>query len=170
MAEWFERSKAKIEALPTNRAYQQIGADLFGAEDLLAALERHEADERAFFTLVLCGAEIDNGGFAQLFTNSTGELIDEAIAGAERFRATRHAAILREAKLIFPGGLVPRKHDERLALWEELCEQLGDDLDERLTALDDRWYALDDDLERRLDAFARAYLCEGPSAGPNANT
>ena len=100
--ELFERIRTEVEAHPINRAYQQIGADLFEAEDLPAALERREADERAFFALVACGAEIDNGGFAQLFTNSTGELIDEAIAGAEHFEAKEHAAVLREAKLIFP--------------------------------------------------------------------
>src|SRR5919198_4764550 len=106
MAEWFERSKAKIEALPINRAYQQIGADLFGAEDLPAALERHEPDERAFFTLVLCGAEIDNGGFAQLFTNSTGELIDEAGSPPPHLGTPADSRVLGGAERVFPRGIV----------------------------------------------------------------
>jgi Domain of unknown function (DUF4375) len=109
--EWFERMKAEIEAEPVNRADQRIGADLFAAADLPTALQRREADEHAFLTLALCGAEIDNGGFAQLFTNSTGELIDEAITGAEHLGVTEHAAILRESKLIFPSGIVPRADD-----------------------------------------------------------
>jgi Domain of unknown function (DUF4375) len=157
-AELLERIRAEVEANPINRAYQQIGSGLFEAEDLPAALKRREAGERAYFALVLCGSEIDNGGFAQLFTNSTGALIDEAIAGAEHFEAREHAAVLREAKLIFPRGVVPAGHRERLAVWEELCQQQGDELDERLGALDERWYALDTDLESRLGTYARAYL------------
>jgi Domain of unknown function (DUF4375) len=54
-------------------------------------------EESAFFTLVLVGAEIDNGGFSQFFTNSTGDLIAAAVAGAEHFGLAEHARLLREA-------------------------------------------------------------------------
>jgi hypothetical protein len=63
--------------------YQAIGRDLFGRDDLRHALSaRADPDEAAFFTLVLVGSEIDDGGFAQLFTNSAGDVFTDAIAGA----------------------------------------------------------------------------------------
>ena len=146
-------------------AYQRVGADLFGAENLRAKLLTRGPDERAFFTLVACGAEIDNGGVSQLFFNSTGELIYEVIAGAEHFGLDRHAAILREATLLFPGGNVPLDWEEREAAWNVLCEEAdaaGDDeLDERISALDKRWYALAEELETRLAVYARVNLAAG---------
>jgi hypothetical protein len=40
------------------------------------------ADEATFVALILVGSEIDNGGFAQLFTNSTTDVVPDTIAGA----------------------------------------------------------------------------------------
>jgi hypothetical protein len=143
-------------------AYQRVGADLFGAKDLRAELLTRDPGERAFFTLVACGAQIDNGGVSQLFFNSTGELIYEVIAGAQHLGLERHAAILREATSLFPGGIVPLDWDEREAAWNVLCEQAdtaGDgELDERISALDQRWHALAEELATRLAAFARLKL------------
>lgn len=137
-------------------AYQRVGAGLFGAENIRAELIARGPDERAFFTLVLCGAEIDNGGVAQLFQNSTGELIYEAIAGAEHFGLERHATILREATLIFPDGLVPLDFREREEAWQALCDE-DYELYNHLR-LDERWYALEEELEARLVVFARSVL------------
>jgi Domain of unknown function (DUF4375) len=77
--------------------YQAIGRDLFGRDDLRHALSaRADPDEAAFFTLVLVGSEIDDGGFAQLFTNSAGDVFTDAIAGADRFGLRITFALLRE--------------------------------------------------------------------------
>jgi len=132
--------------------YQAVGRDLFGSQDLRTDLSQRDPDEAAFFTLVLVGAEIDNGGFAQLFTNMTGDLIREAITGADRFALHQHSLVLRDAsETLFPHG-VPLDHAERLQAWGSTSEHA----DEQLEALDDRWFALDDLLERRLTEYAQA--------------
>ena len=84
---------------------------------------------------------------------SSGELIAEAVAGAEHFGLTEHARLLREASdQLFPDG-VPIDHEERFAQWE----LLDDAADEAIDALDERWYALSDVLEGRLQAYARTH-------------
>jgi hypothetical protein len=124
-----------------DRVYRRLGADVFGAPSLVAAVADRDPDEQAFVVLVMCGGEIDNGGFAQLFTNSTGELANVAIASAERFGLDRHAALLRDAVALFPGNAFPTDFDHRYEQWNVLCEQMGDELDARLETLDQRWYA-----------------------------
>jgi Domain of unknown function (DUF4375) len=132
-------------------AYQAVGRDLFNSDDLRRDLARRDPDEAAFFTLVLIGSEIDNGGFSQLFTNSTGDLIGEAIAGAEGFGLKEHARLLQDAsEELFRGG-VPLDHETRLQQWEHL----DDAADSVIEALDARWYALDATLEQRLATYAR---------------
>jgi hypothetical protein len=133
-------------------AYQSIGRDLFGRDDLRDALHERSPDEAAFFTLVLVGGEIDNGGFPQLFTNSTGDLIDLAIAGAEHFDLHEHARLLRDAsEQLFPAG-VPLDWQTRWQQWEAATETEAV-TDEAIEALDNRWYALNEVLENRLHAY-----------------
>jgi hypothetical protein len=135
-------------------AYQEIGGNLFDADDLRGELAQRDPDEAAFFTLVLVGSQIDNGGFAQLFTNTTGDLVTEAIAGAERLGLTEHAQLLRAAsEAAFPAG-VPLDHEARLRAWEQIYDERGDAGYEPIEALDERWYALSDALEQRLHAYA----------------
>ena len=140
-----------------NAAYQRIGSDrLFASQKLredIATLDRGDA---AFFTLVLVNAEIVNGGFSQVLTNSTGALVEEAIVGAEGFGLIDHAALLREAlETLFPDG-VPLDDEARLLAWDELIDDDDGDLDPQLDAFDRRWYALSDELERRLYQYATA--------------
>jgi hypothetical protein len=118
--------------------YQSVGRDLFGRDDLHVAVGEREPDEAGFFALVLVGSEVDNGGFAQLFTNSTGDVVPQAIAGAERFGLTEHARLLRDAgNEFFPDGL-PTDQPTRLRQWETISEDPS--IDERLEQLDERWY------------------------------
>ena len=133
--------------------YQVIGRDLFESDDLRRNLAQRDRDEAAFFTLVAVSAEVDNGGFDQFFSNSTGDLIAEAIAGADRFGLVEHAQLLRDVSAaLFPMG-VPLDWDERLRVMEERGD-LGGGATE---AFDERWYELDDALEQRLDEYAKTY-------------
>ena len=132
-------------------AYQEIGRDLFGSDDLRTDLAQRDPDEAAFFTLVLVDSEIDNGGFSQLFTNSTGDLTEEAVRGAERFGLPEHAELLRAASAeLFPDG-VALDQETRFGQWE----RLDDSADAAIESFDDRWYALDSVLEKRLHEYAQ---------------
>ena len=87
----------------------------------------------------MCSAEIDNGGFEQLFENSSDEIAQHGIEGARRFGLPMHAAIVRRAwdrwREIHPGG--------------------RDEPDARLSQLAEEWHGVDEELQRRLREFAR---------------
>jgi hypothetical protein len=142
------------DAQLVTRVYQRLGADLFHAYDWRLRVAARDPDERAFLALAACGAEIDNGGFGQVFTNSSGDLVEIAAEGADHFGLHRHADLLRGAIAFFPGGVVGSA-DDRLERWESMPGRAGADLDSRLQALDEQSYDLEADLERRLADFAR---------------
>lgn len=151
MAERFE----EIEAV-----YQAIGRELFDldSDGLRKALAERAPDEAAFFALILVDAEIGNGGFWQLFTNSTGDLTEQAIAGAERFGLSEHARLLRDASAALYAEGIPLDHEERLRLYDEwVTEDRFPADEEAIEALEERWFALDDVLEQRLYAHAREH-------------
>ena len=127
---WHARAVADRFA-EIDSVYQAIGAGLFDSDDLHQALSARDPDEAAFFSLVVVGSEIDNGGFAQLFTNSTGDLYADAIAGAGRFDLNEHARLLRDAgRDFFPGGVAADQW-ARLKRWEAVAE--------RRSSPDGRW-------------------------------
>ena len=128
---------------PVNDLYQELGANAFSAEDLGEALYRLEPDDRAFVALIMCGGEIDNGGFVQLLTNSSASALEVGIEGADRFGLERHAEVLRDAAALFSNDPAPVDWDEP-----------GSDTAKRLYEIDERWFALSDELDARLQAFA----------------
>jgi hypothetical protein len=122
-----------------SRVYQDLGDDIFGSRDIRSALAARDPDERAFLALVMCGAEIDNGGFEQLFSNSSDEIAQHGTEGAERFGLPQHATIIHSA----------------WQQWVELTGQELNDPDPRLSELDEEWYSLNEELESRLFDFAK---------------
>jgi hypothetical protein len=105
-----------------------------------------------------CQSEVCNGGFHQFFTNSTGVLAPEALAGFKAIGATEWASLLEEAMRFF-GAPYPREREVRE---ERLSKVPGKEREQwdPFFALDDRFYewkhAEDGRWERAADAFARA--------------
>ena len=108
--------------------------------------------QRAVYALDWVRKEVSNGGFDQLFGNSTGYLTPEAVEGAEYIGATDYAAVIRRAAAIFPGGVVPRDRDERTDL-------IDPDRDGPiLEAADEEFDALLDDPERNLTRLMAIFI------------
>ena len=133
--ELFQRIIEEATGDPVSRVYQELGRELFSAADIGRALAARDPDERAFLALVMCTAEIDNGGFEQLFANSSDAIAQHGAEGAERFGLPEHARIVRTAS----------------QRWVELT---GVDRDAALSSLDEQWYGLSGELQRRLLDFA----------------
>ena len=74
--------------------------------------------QRALVVLLYVDATVVNGGFAALIYNPTGESWLEALRSAELVRAEPHAALLRRAGELFPGGAMPKDLDARNAILE----------------------------------------------------
>jgi uncharacterized protein DUF4375 len=100
-------------------------------------------------------ATIVNGGFAALFYNPTGEHWREALEAAELIGAEQHAALLRRAGALCPGGELPKDHDERNAILESWSDDSAEVTE--LEALDSEWYAQDPSLEDLFLAYAKGH-------------
>lgn len=109
--------------------------------------------QSAVYALWITDGEVNNGGFEQFFFNSSGSVMDEAIAGAELTGAAANAEILREAAEVFSEGDVPENREAR---WR-ILDALSDGEYEKLSDLDGRWYDHDRELERRMVAYVRAH-------------
>ena len=125
------------------------------------------AGQRALYVIHMIEAELYNGGFHQFYSNSTGDLADEAAAALHRIGAGAHAGVVERANATLTGGgAVPAGQPAR---WR-LLERLGDtDLDR----FDDAWYELGDGtgrtvLARRAAAYVRAHPGEFLAGGPDA--
>jgi Domain of unknown function (DUF4375) len=110
--------------------------------------------QRALYALASVDGEIQNGGFSQLFSNSTGALTGEAVAGARLFGAHGYARLLDRASRLFPHATVPHDRGRRNRDLDRISVRA-------LVRLDDGWYAL---YERDpLDTYYSRYIARHPT-------
>ena len=79
--------------------------------------------------------EVDNGGFSQYFTNSSGGFAHETILSLKAVGADKTAEILQQAIDQFPGKQVPKDRAERIEVVEQIEEKAGgvwEQLDQKL--------------------------------------
>ena len=112
------------------------------------------AEQRALAILWWAGAEIDDGGFWQLYTNSTGYHAPELPGAARLAGSERLAELFEEANAAF-GGEIPRGRDEREAA---LQRRFPDEDDEPMEELDKRYYAFDASGDGGTVALLRAFV------------
>lgn len=74
------------------------------------------AAEQVAYCIDSLEREVNNGGFAQFFENSSGDTTLETIAALEAIDAPALAELLRRAVAIFPDQVVPTDRETRLAL------------------------------------------------------
>jgi hypothetical protein len=69
--------------------------------------------QRAIYLATLFIREVDNGGLAQFFSNSSGMYTEELLNGLRLLGANQHASVVEQASRIFPEGKVPIDREER---------------------------------------------------------
>lgn len=121
---------------------------------------------RHLFAAHWCQSEVRNGGLHQFFSNSTGVLAPEALAGFRAIGLTEWAAVLAEAMRFF-GEPYPREQGDRQELLAGRHGRRREEWDP-FFALDERFYswlhAEPDRWERAADSFAGA-----PDASPGTS-
>jgi hypothetical protein len=138
------------------RAIERIFTELRTPYEPDERLARLTPGQRAVYALDWIRKEVSNGGFDQLFGNSTGYLTPEAIEGADYIGATDYADILRRAAAVFPGGTVPRDRDERTEVLDADPDRTGPVLE----ALDDEFSALLEDRDRNLTRLMAIFMAK----------
>ena len=113
--------------------------------------------QRALFALLWADYEILNGGFDQLWFNSSGYLAPDLVAAARRVGAREYADVFADAEALFPGGRIPRDRGAR----QRLLDGLDDDA---VARLDDRYaefqYRRTTALGLILGRYVRTHLAE----------
>ena len=127
-----------------------------GSEIFLRQFHTLPSKARHLFATHWCQSEVRNGGYYQFFTNPTGVLAPEALAGFEAIGLTEWAATLAEAMRFF-GEPFPREQAGRQERLAESSSSLQEEL-ARLSTLDERvfsWlHANPEGWERAADRFA----------------
>lgn len=100
-----------------------------------------EAEQVVFLTGLL-EYEVNNGGFAQLFYNDSGNFAFEILEALGEIEAVTTAKLLKRAMIVFEDDY-PTDRDEREAILDDAMNGNADDF---LSELDDKFYDYDDDL------------------------
>jgi len=134
-----------------------------GDEELV--LNSATRGERMVYILLSTDYEIGNGGVYQLFWNSPGRYVDEAVDSARSIGADEYANLLQNAaKAMFPGGVPEATGVRRRKLGcPGFCEQSYLNKHEHVNELDSEWKARS--FDPQLRGYVRAHPGEFFSAG-----
>ena len=107
---------------------------------------------RIAYCMHLLEAEVNNGGFHQFFSNSSGEYVPETAYALAEVGAEKTAGLLaRAVKLGFPKGYPSNACDYETAL--EDTEDIADDLE----ALDTAFFRYDEPLSELVNQYLAKY-------------
>ena len=126
--------------------------------DKLAAFQDDLTEgQRALIAIDWCQKEIRNGGAAQLFKNTTGNLLPWAIEGFNLIGAGTYGTILAEASTML-GGDYPTSKSARVKAFKALDQAQRTRLDELDSAFFGLLESTDDDLEKRRATYVRDHF------------
>ena len=100
--------------------------------------------------------EVNNGGFAQYFLNSSGDLAPEAVAALREIGMGHFADILAEAMALFPNRTPPRDQAQRETALAKVDES-------RLNALDERFfnaYRKEEEITAALEQYINTHAAD----------
>jgi len=103
-----------------------------------------------------CQKEIRNGGFEQLFTNPTGNMVPWAIAGFRLIGADRYALILSDAALLL-GPVYPTSGSARRSAWRALPRSQKEQAEKLDEAFIELLNSVADDLEQYRGNYVRRH-------------
>lgn len=123
---------AGLKAGPLVRAV--VLRPFYELADDKSGLRRLNEGQRAIYAMYVADFEILNGGFSQLWFNSSAGIANDLLPAAERVGSPEFAAIFRDAAALWPGAKVPRDRARREALLDTLDAGKLAELDERYEA------------------------------------
>jgi len=138
--------------------YRETVRDPYDAKKALG-WDRLTPAEKHLLSVRFLDGQVNNGGFAQYFFNSSGDRWPEALAGLEAAGAEQHAALLRAVLERFPGSQPATVREKR----QDELAKIARRQEDPFHAQDEAWYALPGGLlERLLMKYDLAHL-EGRS-------
>ena len=99
-----------------------------------AGIRRLNQGQLAVYAMYVADFEILDGGFDQLWFNSSGAIANELPPAAELVGSPEFAAIFRDAATLWPDRTIPRDRAKREALLDTIDHDRIAELDERYAA------------------------------------
>lgn len=119
-------------------------------------MEKLTDSQLAFYYNQNLEREINNGGFNQYFTNSSGDFAHETINSLRIIGANHTADILQSAIDQFPDKKVPSDRDERI----ELVGQIEETANEKWEELDQKFFEYKDNLNSLNIEYVKKHRTE----------
>jgi hypothetical protein len=105
--------------------------------------------EKVWFNAESLLCEVQNGGFAAVYYNSTADYMDDILIALEKLGLKRFINIVKKANDLFPNGKPPKDMDDRnkiINTWSEKEDRI-------LGACDDEFFLYDKIYEEKLVEF-----------------
>lgn len=146
-------SEVVHEAEPGYAVFSAAQDVVFDADDASGEhIERLSVEARLVYLLCCFDAEIHNGGFDQMFYNSTGNHSLEILEHLNEVGASKCNQLLINALALFPDS---RPAANRELRWEQLKMLDGTQVRKTFDDLDSEFYMYEDRLSSRVDDYVR---------------
>ena len=130
--------------------YPEDFDNLYLTVENIGDFERLNEGQRVAFCILLLEMEVNNGGFHQFFSNSSGYFVPETILALKRIGADTTAAILERAIAIaYPNGFPDDRNQYEEAL------RFDDAVLDELDRVDSAFYGYEDDLTSLVNDYLR---------------
>lgn len=126
----------------TNKAIIEIDNYICKLRLSADTLEGLTEQQKAFYLNQNLEREINNGGFNQYFSNSSGDFSHETLTSLRTIGANKTADILQKAINQFPNSKVPKDRAER----QNILEQVEEKAEDVWEQLDQLFYKYEDNL------------------------
>jgi len=147
------RPVAEIVAIADDTKFAIAMSDLVFAREATAGYEQLTPAERVVFCLDQLEREVNNGGFAQFFENSSGDHAMDTIEALRVLGAPTMAALVAEAVSVFPQGWPATDREDRQRQLAALDTQARATLDR----LDEAFFAYPENLAALERRYVRAH-------------
>ena len=131
-----------LESVDTNKSIIEIDNYICNLCAWGDDLDKLTEPQKNFYFNQNLEREINNGGFNQYFSNSSGDFAHETVMSLKLINADKTADILQRAVNQFPNKNVPKGREERQKALEKIQEKANEIWGE----LDQKFFAYEDNL------------------------
>ena len=114
-------------------------------------LDKLSEQQKQFYFNQCLEREVNNGGFNQYFSNSSGDYAHLTVQSLKTIGANKTAKILKEAIDQFPDQAVPKERTKR----QQVLETIEDKANPFWDKLDQKFYKYEDDLNKLNMEFVK---------------
>lgn len=148
-----EKSKITVSDILNNKTGQDAIIDI---DNLLSPIfhskpEILTKEEKVVVLIEELEREINNGGFNQFFSNSTGNYYSRILSSLKKIGSVNFYSILQRSSEPFPNASVPTGRKKRQAILEEIKDKAEEFWEE----LDQEFYKYEEDIYGLLITFIK---------------